>query len=171
MEGKFWIQGEDGKMAGSMHGVAKKGNEAMKEGVLEKFDNKINALKKSARIYKEAYDIARKEQEKMKVDIDVAVKAGRSIKGIDKYYHSVAHCKIARLGYRGQISSQDIGLGKEIYDVLKVYFSSPYIPTAMAIAKGYDSYKDMEANEIGRQVGLTGDPSKSCEELCEKLKP
>ncbi|MBF0553095.1 MAG: hypothetical protein HQK96_00900 [Nitrospirae bacterium] len=202
MEEHFWIQGEDGKMEGSLHGVPKQGgeNDAAKNRkpnpflaklrkrmenkrqnraalvsdkqpvsspntFTERINRQINDLKESADIFLKAAAIAKKEKDKMDVAYDRLKNTPYGNEGVDKFYHSVAHCKIARLGYKGEISSHALGLGKEIYDVLKEHFKNPN-PWG-TIAKGQDSVEDMKANEIGRQAGINGDPSKSCEELCK----
>ncbi|MCG6552528.1 MAG: hypothetical protein L7F77_09390, partial [Candidatus Magnetominusculus sp. LBB02] len=115
-------------------------------------------------LVKKAYDIGKAEQDKMHFAYDKLFKAGLSSEGVDKYYHSVAHCKIARLGEKGESTSHGLGLGKEALDILNQHFFRTPLGTP---AKVKDSYEDLEANEIGRQAGLNGDPSKSCEELCK----
>ncbi|MCG6552534.1 MAG: hypothetical protein L7F77_09420 [Candidatus Magnetominusculus sp. LBB02] len=167
-------KGEDGKKAGSMPDDSKKGNGsdiAEKKKQASSFVDKLKKRMEEKRkkslslLVKKAYDIGRAEQDKMHVAYDKLDKAGLSYEGVDKYYHSVAHCKIARLGHAGVISSHTLGVGKEFLDILGENFKNP---TAWSLAqKGLDSAQDMEANEIGRQAGLNGDPSKSCEKLCK----
>ncbi|KWT86920.1 hypothetical protein [Candidatus Magnetominusculus xianensis] len=172
------LKGEGGKMPGSTSGVSKKGNEgdAAKKNVqgssfLETLRKRIelkrqNSLSlKAKEIVEKAYAIAKKEKEKMDVAYNRLKNTPYGNIGVDKYYHSVAHCKIARLGYSGVISSHAFGLGKELFDVYKEHFTNP--KPFSTLSKVKDSVEDMEANEIGRQAGIGGDPSKSCEELCK----
>ncbi|MBF0516514.1 MAG: hypothetical protein HQK97_05265 [Nitrospirae bacterium] len=199
----FWIQGQDGKMEGSLPGVPKRGGTHDTEKTREpnhfvarlrkrmeaKRNNSValvtdekasffEKLEKGA--MKKAEEnipaFAELNAEKQKMEATIArvgeVENGkyRAIAGtVDKYYHAVAHCKAARRGISATVASHVLGVAKELFDIPRKVLGSKchHLPTDEV----NDSIGDMAANAHGRDKGLHGDPTKSCEELCKDKWP
>jgi hypothetical protein len=75
--------------------------------------------------------------------------------GADKYFHCLGHCQASRRGPGGRDASEIIGEGRELFD--------EYI-------KG-DSHAECDADREANKTGRDGDPPKSCDQVCQPLRP
>lgn len=78
----------------------------------------------------------------------------KNTKGIDKFYHCMAHCESSRRGNTGTGTAYLLGECREVYGTFK---GDPK----------NDADADRQANWTGIEAGVT---KKSCEMSCAKLK-
>jgi hypothetical protein len=80
---------------------------------------------------------------------------GKAIKGVDKYFHCMANCQSAKLGYGGFKASHLISEIREITDVIR---------------KG-DTKQQCDEDRAANNWGRTCPPDESCKDRCSKHRP
>ena len=86
--------------------------------------------------------------------------------GADKYFHCIAHCKVAKLYSPGM--AKWLGILREVTDNMTKYVNSGLKGKVCKELRDQlsDSKEDLKANK----TGYTSPSSKSCEETCSKYK-